>query len=282
MERYIHPRLKILEQLRNNKESVTLVADLLQKYGRKLPSHTGAGIFGGCMACLLDTGYIDLLDSNGQNINKEFKTKKDFYNWHINYSFADNFQGKEEQISVVLTEKLEQLQSVFGVSLSKLLKEQQYEAMVVYPLFGKPWRDHKTDVFVLMPFHEKMSPIFDDHIRKVCDSLELSVKRADDIFGSSKIIEDIWELIVNSKIIIADCTGKNPNVFYELGIAHTLGKDVIIITQSPEDIPFDISHIRYIKYEYTPRGMGNFEDTLKEYIREEMTNLNKNVNSTDV
>lgn len=273
MERYIHERLKILELLRGNKESATLVADLLHKYGGKLPRHTGAGIFGGCIACLFDTGYIDLLDSNGQNINKEFSTEYNPYQWYINYSFADKFRDKEEQISVVLTDKLEQLQSVFGVSLSRLLKEQQYEAMIVYPLFGKPWRDHKTDVFVLMPFHDKMAPIFDDHIRNVCDSLELSVKRADDIFGSSKIIKDIWELITNSKIIIADCTGKNPNVFYELGIAHTLGKNVIITTQSPEDIPFDINHIRYIKYEYTPRGMSSFETTLKEYIKEEMNKL---------
>jgi len=69
-------------------------------------------------------------------------------------------------------------------------------------------------------------------------------------------------------VIVADCTGKNPNVFYELGIAHTLGKPVIIITQSARRYPFDIKHIRYIQYEYTPGGLKSFEKKLAEFLRE--------------
>ena len=79
-------------------------------------------------------------------------------------------------------------------------------------------------------------------------------------------MNDIWSLINNADIIICDCTGKNPNVFYELGLAHAIGKNVICITQNTEDIPFDIKHIRYIKYEYNPRGMTKFEKTLGQYI----------------
>lgn len=270
MERHLHKRLQIVEQLRGNQASPTTVADLLREYGGKLPHHSGAGIFGGCIACLIDTGYIDLLDSSGNCITDEFRTRGGLHDWHYNYSLARQLEGKEGQTSAILTDRLEQLQSVFGVSLSRLLKEQQDDSMLVTPLFGKPWRDLATDVFVLMPFHKSLLPIFDDHIKKVCDSLKLAVKRADDLFGSTKIIGDVWELIANAKVIIADCTGKNPNVFYELGIAHTLGKSVIIITQASEDIPFDISHIRYIKYEYTPRGMAEFETTLREFIKEEM------------
>ncbi len=48
--------------------------------------------------------------------------------------------------------------------------------------------------------------------------------------------------------MICDCTGKNPNVFYEAGIAHTLGKEVILITQSASDVPFDLRHLRYVSY----------------------------------
>jgi len=47
---------------------------------------------------------------------------------------------------------------------------------------------------------------------------------------------------------LCDCTGRNPNVFYEAGIAHTLGREVILITQNEQDIPFDLRHRRYIRY----------------------------------
>lgn len=48
-----------------------------------------------------------------------------------------------------------------------------------------------------------------------------------------------------------------------MGIAHVIGKPVILIAQKEEDVPFDIGHLRYIKYNYTPRGMQEFEKNLK-------------------
>lgn len=55
-------------------------------------------------------------------------------------------------------------------------------------------------------------------------------------------------MIDRSRIVVCDCTGRNPNVFYEAGIAHTLGREVILITQNGHDIPFDLRHLRYIPY----------------------------------
>lgn len=121
--------------------------------------------------------------------------------------------------------------------------------------------------FVLMPFNLALKPIYDDHIKKVLGRLELVCQRADDIFGPTPIIEDIWENINRARILIADLTNKNPNVFYEVGIAHTLGKEVILITQSLDDVPFDLRHLRHIPYEYTPRGMEAFEQQLENTIR---------------
>jgi hypothetical protein len=73
----------------------------------------------------------------------------------------------------------------------------------------------------------------------------------------------MYGAIKDAKLVIADCTDRNPNVFYEIGLAHVLGKQVVLVTQKTEDIPFDLRHLRYITYEYTPRGMRNFEKTLK-------------------
>ena len=86
--------------------------------------------------------------------------------------------------------------------------------------------------------------------------------RADDIYDNRPIIEDIWRQINESAIVISELTERNPNVFYETGIAHTIGKEVILITQSMDDVPFDLRHLRCIVYDYTSRGTRNLEGNL--------------------
>ena len=78
---------------------------------------------------------------------------------------------------------------------------------------------------------------------------------------------DVWAVVYQSRVVIADCTTRNPNVFYEIGMAHTVGKPVILITQNEDDVPFDLRHIRYITYEYTPPGMVSFEASLTKTIQ---------------
>jgi hypothetical protein len=69
--------------------------------------------------------------------------------------------------------------------------------------------------------------------------------KADEIFAPANYItKNIWQLINRSSLLIADVTITNPNVFYELGIAHTIGRDVIIIPQNKDDIPFDIQSLQ--------------------------------------
>ena len=77
---------------------------------------------------------------------------------------------------------------------------------------------------------------------------QMRCHRADDIWDHHAIIQDVVDLIDKSSIVICDCTNRNPNVFYEIGVAHALGKEVILITQSGEDVPFDLAHIRHIRY----------------------------------
>jgi hypothetical protein len=110
-----------------------------------------------------------------------------------------------------------------------------------------------------MPFLHELEPVYSDHIAKVCQQLSRSVSRADDFFGTHAIMADVWHAIRAAKVLVADCTHRNPNVFYEIGLAHALGKQLVLISQREEDVPFDLRHIRYIKYDYTPRGMTIFE-----------------------
>jgi hypothetical protein len=75
-------------------------------------------------------------------------------------------------------------------------------------------------------------------------------------------MEDVWEQVCRARVLVAELTGRNPNVFYELGMAHTLGKSVILITQSIDDVPFDLRHQRVIPYQYSPRGVQRLEGAL--------------------
>ncbi len=165
-----------------------------------------------------------------------------------------------------LTPYWNQLQAALGLSLSDCARLQN-NGMAVTPLFGRPGKASGTDIFVIMPFSPKLQPVYKEHIVPLAERLGLSVARADDLFTTHSVMSDIWRSIVTSKVVLADCTERNPNVFYELGIAHTVGKPVILTTQSPDDVPFDIRHIRYLPYSYTPSGMRDFESALARTLR---------------
>lgn len=102
--------------------------------------------------------------------------------------------------------------------------------------------------FVIMPFSGEFNSYYQKILKPAIEKCSLTAIRADEIYGVKPIIEDIAECIINADIIIADVTGRNPNVNYELGMAHALGKNVILISQTVDDIPFDYRHIRAIIY----------------------------------
>jgi hypothetical protein len=120
--------------------------------------------------------------------------------------------------------------------------------------------------FVLMPFDAKFQPLYDDHVKPTVAGAGLRCERADDIPGTTLITWDIWERINRARFLVAELTDQNSNVFYELGLAHALSKDVILITQSMEFVPFDLKAIRCIVYDFTPRGTQTLEKKLAEMI----------------
>ncbi len=153
--------------------------------------------------------------------------------------------------------------------------ERQFAMLITPKLFKK--RDFTIDdnlCFVLMPSGDStLEQMYKDHVKKTVESCGLKCRRAYDIFSTNPIIEDIWKGINQARIIIAELTDRNPNVFYEVGICHTLGKDVILLTQSIDDVPFDLRFIRCIIYNYTPQGALKLEEalcrTIKSLLRDE-------------
>lgn len=103
--------------------------------------------------------------------------------------------------------------------------------------------------FVLMPFLREMRPVH-AAIKGVCEQLNMTCERADDIYSQRPIFSAILDSILSSEVIISDLTGKNPNVFYETGIAHSLRdpQSVILVAQSLDDVPFDLRHLPIVLY----------------------------------
>ena len=111
--------------------------------------------------------------------------------------------------------------------------------------------------------------MYEDFIKPVVESkCNLTCIRGDDMFGSSTIMDAVLLAIRQAKIVIADLTGRNANVFYEVGIAHALGKPVLLISQSLDDMPFDLRHRRVQIYDYSPRGCKRLETLVEQHIRE--------------
>jgi hypothetical protein len=182
---------------------------------------------------------------------------------------ADNAKDRELNHSKIrVTELFLEIQAALSLSVTFLASINPYRSIIVDPLFGKPHLlDEALDVFVLMPLKADMRAVYEDHIKPICSSMKLTVRRADDFFTAEAIVEDIWSAVASARLIVADCTDRNPNVFYEIGLAHTIGKPTILLTQREEDIPFDLRHRRYITYQLTPRGMKEFEAKFKETAR---------------
>jgi hypothetical protein len=111
-------------------------------------------------------------------------------------------------------------------------------------------------VSLMMPFEMEFNAV-SKALRQACTACSLRCQRADDIWNEAEVIQDIFSLIYRSRIVVCDFSGRNPNVFYEAGIAHTLGKPVIPIVQNPDDIPFDLRHIRFVKYHNNNEGRLN-------------------------
>ena len=122
-------------------------------------------------------------------------------------------------------------------------------------------------VSVMMPMRSDFDEVY-AAIKQSANDINLRCKRADEIWTSQAIMQDVAELIAESVVVVVDCTSKNPNVFYEMGIAHTLGRSVIPITQSPADVPFDITHLRYIRYLNNNEGRQQLRIELRHRLEE--------------
>jgi hypothetical protein len=110
-------------------------------------------------------------------------------------------------------------------------------------------REFLDTCFVMMPFGAWYDMYYKEIYVPAIKEAGFEPVRADELFSSGSVVEQIWEQIDKAKVLVADLTGKNPNVFYELGLAHADRKPVIFTSGVLEDVPFDLRHLRVIIYE---------------------------------
>ncbi len=102
--------------------------------------------------------------------------------------------------------------------------------------------------FVIMPYGGWFDRYYSEIYSPAIVKGGFIPRRADDLYRPSAIIHDIWTLTNECQLVLADLTNKNPNVLYELGLAHAIAKPVVLITERIEDVPFDLRSLRVIEY----------------------------------
>jgi hypothetical protein len=133
----------------------------------------------------------------------------------------------------------------------------------------KPEVTGEDTCFTIMPFGGWFDEYYESIYCPAIESAGLKPCRADDLYRPSTIVTDIWSYTQNAKLVLADLSGKNPNVFYELGLAHALAKPAILVTEAIDDVPFDLRALRVLEYNKNqPRWGEILQEKISHSIRE--------------
>jgi hypothetical protein len=135
----------------------------------------------------------------------------------------------------------------------------------------------KPFVFVLMPFDKKFDDVYKFGIKEACKGAGAYSERLDEQIFAESMLDRIYVQINKADLLIADMTGRNPNVFYEVGYAHALGKRVILLTQETGDIPFDLQHRQHIVY---GGSIATLQEELTKHVSFELEQLASRVQSS--
>lgn len=129
-----------------------------------------------------------------------------------------------------------------------------------------------------MPFAQRYAEVYAEVYKPACANNDLDCWRVDEIARPGSITRDIVEGIVDAEVIIADLTGQNPNVFYELEISHAVGNKTIMTTQSLADVPFDVRSYRVLVYEQTLTGCRKLGKDLDQALKELLVAMDRTSN----
>lgn len=220
----------------------------------------------------LEFKYFTQIDSALLNDNENFIAVHEYIENAIS---IDDFRERFEYLFSNEKIKLSILRAK-SILLDCIAKEDA-KIMRMNPIFKA--RDLSIDenmIFCALPFTDIRLEIFDEVIKpEIEKQFGMNTIRSGNIFQPNlNIMESIWTYINQAKAVIIDLSDKNPNVFYELGICHTIGKPVIAICDKESlandyggSLPFDIGVINTIFYKNQGNGMEELKKSLNANIR---------------
>lgn len=139
--------------------------------------------------------------------------------------------------------------------------------------------------YVIMPFNARCDPAYRDGIQPALKAVAAQLeegwecRRADDVRMPGCITKEIVTSLHTADLVVADLTGHNPNVFYELAVAHSNGRPTVMIAQSAKDIPFDIKTYRVLMYTPSAEGLSKLRDDLTKCVLDLLLNRERRVMS---
>jgi hypothetical protein len=120
---------------------------------------------------------------------------------------------------------------------------------------------------VVMPKGHDFEGVYNIAVRPAAVDAGLRVLRADELTHTSISGSGVWEWLRDATVVVADVTGKNPNVYYELGVAQVLAKPTLLIARDAGDIPSDLSHVRVLIYQSDTRSLQELRRGLTNSLR---------------
>lgn len=139
-------------------------------------------------------------------------------------------------------------------------------------------REFLDTCFVMMPFGQWNDIYYREVYIPAIKEAGFEPVRGDEIFSSGSVVEQIWEQIDKAKVLLADLTGKNPNVFYELGLSHAARKPVVFTSGSLDDVPFDLRHLRVIIYDVRePNWNLKLKASITTYLKSAKTDPDRSI-----
>ena len=139
-------------------------------------------------------------------------------------------------------------------------------------------REFLDTCFVMMPFGSWFDRYYQEIYAPAIKEAGFEPVQADELFTTGSVVEQIWEQIEKAALLLADLSGKNPNVFYELGLAHAARKPVVFTAAQVEDGPFDLRHLRVIIYDVRePEWAARLKKSVTDYLRNAVKDSGKSM-----
>jgi len=262
------PELEFEQIIKTTKSIKALLPDDVKtsgmlKSGQKIYSRIDS--LDAIQDAFIDCGRVpDQIQINFMGGSKRLCFIFQFSNEHVGPNGNYTIESGSEDLNLTIESFL---RSQLKLEKLKINGVKNKDSIVTTPIFkNRTFKTENNYVFVLMPFIEVWSDLIWKTLENHIPKLGFKCKRADNLYGHN-VIEDIWTGINEASVIVADITSRNPNVFYEIGIAHTLGKRVILITQDREALPFDFRVYRVIFYENHSDGLTTLCEQVEKFLQ---------------